>query len=285
VGGNDSQATGIDSEHRVVGSAQTGEADPFFGQQFHPFLWEKGLMTDLGTFGGPDGFAAGINEVGQVVGAADVNGTPVPPLSIPPFFAFLWENSVMTNLGALGGIESGAFAVNNRSQVTGEFTFVDSEGNGITHTFLWEGGVMQDVGTIPGDQSSIPNAIDDKGRVVGASGSGVAPEFNFTPLHAFLWENGVMTDLNTRIPANAGFQLIFAFGINPGGQIVACGVEASGNIHAVLLTPAHEAGSLTGSAPAPENNAKQRPQVSPSENARRLLRLATPGLGRFRLGK
>ena len=33
VGGNDSQATGIDSEHRVVGSSQTGEPDPVFGRQ------------------------------------------------------------------------------------------------------------------------------------------------------------------------------------------------------------------------------------------------------------
>ncbi len=64
-----------------------GQPDPFFGQQFHPFLWEKGLMTDLGTLGGSDGFTTGINKVGQAVGGANVNDTVVPPFTFPPFFA------------------------------------------------------------------------------------------------------------------------------------------------------------------------------------------------------
>jgi len=29
-----------------MGDALTGEPDPFFGQQFHPYLWEKGVMRD-----------------------------------------------------------------------------------------------------------------------------------------------------------------------------------------------------------------------------------------------
>jgi len=154
LGGNDSTANAIDSQHRVVGDALTGEPDPFFGQQFHPYLWEKGVMRDLGTLGGSSGFASGINEVGQVVGGTSVNSTPVPPFGGPPFFAFFWENGVMTNLGALGGIESLAFAINNRAQAVGEFTFVDSDGTGISHAFRWQGGLMQDLGT--GDQASIP---------------------------------------------------------------------------------------------------------------------------------
>jgi len=62
----------------------------------------------------------------------------------------------MTNLGALGGIESLAFAINNRAQAVGEFTFVDSDGTGISHAFRWQGGLMQDLGTVTGDQASIP---------------------------------------------------------------------------------------------------------------------------------
>ena len=235
VGGNDSGANAINSQHQVVGGAQTGQPDPFFGQQLHPFLWEKGVMSDLGTLGGLSGFAAGINELGQVVGGANVGAAPVPPFTVPPFFAFLWENGVMTNLGALGGIESLAFAVNNRSQIAGEFTFVDPSGTGISHAFLWRGGVMQDLGTVAGDQGSIAYAIDHAGGVVGGSGLGFIE--NFSPVHAFLWQNDALIDLNTRIPASAGLQLIVAFGINARGQIVACGVEASGNVHAILLAP------------------------------------------------
>ena len=66
----------------------------------------------------------------------------------------------MTNLGALGGIESLAFAINNRAQAVGEFTFVDSDGTGISHAFRWQGGLMQDLGTVTGDQASIALAIN-----------------------------------------------------------------------------------------------------------------------------
>jgi uncharacterized membrane protein len=45
LGGTYSYAIGIDSESRVVGAAQTDEPHPFFGQQYHPFLWEKGRIV------------------------------------------------------------------------------------------------------------------------------------------------------------------------------------------------------------------------------------------------
>jgi len=281
LGGNDSTANAIDSQHRVVGDALTGEPDPFFGQQFHPYLWEKGVMRDLGTLGGSSGFASGINEVGQVVGGTSVNSTPVPPFGGPPFFAFFWENGVMTNLGALGGIESLAFAINNRAQAVGEFTFVDSDGTGISHAFRWQGGLMQDLGTVTGDQASIALAINHKGQVVGVSGSGFIDDF--TPVHAFLWENGVLTDLNTLIPANSGLQLIFAFGINTRGQIDAWAFQFStGNVHAVLLTPHHSTNTTQGTASAASAEIAGRARVTLSENVRKLLRERLAGRYAYR---
>ncbi len=212
LGGNDSTPTSIGGEDKVVGGAQTGQPDPFFGQQFHPFLSKRGLMIDLGTLGGSDGFAVGINEVGQVVGGANIDDIVVPPFTVPLFFAFLWQNGVMTNLGAMSGIESVALGIINRSQVAGEFTFRDTDGNAISHAFLWEEGSMRDLGTVRGDQASIADAIDDLGRVVSGSGSGFIDDF--TARHALLWRKGVLTDLNTRIPAYPGWQLLEALGIN-----------------------------------------------------------------------
>ncbi len=130
---------------------------------------------------------------------------------------------------------------------------------------------MRDLGAVPGEQASIAYAIDERARVVGASGSCFIDNFN--PVHAFLWQNGLITDLNTLIPATAGLQLIVAFGINARGQIVACGLEPSGNVHAVLLTPAHDANSRPGAATAMlATQISEKPTVVLSGNVRRLLR-------------
>ena len=56
-------------------------------------------------------------------------------------------------------------------------------------------------------------------------------------MRAFLWQNGVMTDLNTLIPTDSPFYLLFAHGINSRGEIVGFGVTSAGDVHAFLATP------------------------------------------------
>lgn len=85
---------------------------------FHSFLWEKGVITDLGTLpGNPLTFPGGINNKGQVVGhSCDVTDTFC--------VAYIWENGVMTDLNTLvpPGLPVNLFYagdINDRGEIAG----------------------------------------------------------------------------------------------------------------------------------------------------------------------
>ena len=63
----------------VIGQSQTAG-----NTASHAFLWENGSITDLGTLGGRDSFASGINERGDVVGQSQTAGNAAN-------HAVLWE--------------------------------------------------------------------------------------------------------------------------------------------------------------------------------------------------
>jgi probable HAF family extracellular repeat protein len=120
------------------------------------FLWTRGKVSDLGTFGGPSSRAFGINDRGQVVGDATTGGGQT--------HAFLWERDRIRDLGALAGDWSTAIGVNNRGQVIGNSMTSGGEVRGI----LWQHGSMIDLGTL-GGVATYPSTINDKGEIVGSS--------------------------------------------------------------------------------------------------------------------
>ena len=110
------------------------------------------------------------------------------------------------------------------------------------HAFISEGQITHrtiDIGTLGGSYSSatsINYRYPSDSQVVG-----VATTANNAALHAFLWtgnvfNGGTMVDLNSRIDANAGWELTRARAINNKGQIVANGFY-KGRYRAFLLTP------------------------------------------------
>jgi probable HAF family extracellular repeat protein len=187
-------AYGINNGGQVVGYSSPAPQD----SHGHAFLWDRGMLSDLGTLGGAESVAYAINSLGQVAGVA------ASPTNLDR--AFLWDQGVMTDLGTLGGLRSFALGINDAGQVVGESDLTDQYGP--THAFLWENGTMTDLGTLGGG-GSFANGINNAGDVVG--GALVANGRT----HAFLYHDGVMADLG----AAPGNTYTTAYAINSAGQI------------------------------------------------------------------
>jgi probable HAF family extracellular repeat protein len=250
----------INDSGQIVGNSALapGSADPV-----HAFLYQNGVMTDLGTLENSNGtsFAQAINNSGQIAGGSD----GIPGGRRP----FLYSGGQMTDLGTLPGYmgSASAFGINNRGQVVGADNLSDRLGGdpGFAHAFLWQNGSMTDLGTL-GGTGSVATAINDSGQVVGYSttadgqtdaflyaggamtdlGAGIAWGINSlgqvvgsaTPQGggALLYSGGVAIDLNTLIPSDSGWHLLEAHAINDSGQIVGYGT-INGTIHGFELNP------------------------------------------------
>ena len=111
---------------------------------------------------------------------------------------------IVRDLGALGGIQSQAFAINGDAQVAGSAQRAD----GTVHAFLFRSGALQDLGTV-GGSTSVAAAVNRGGAVVGRSLSAVGNT------KAFLYAGGAMKSLGTLGGSNSA-----AYAINDVGDIV-----------------------------------------------------------------
>jgi probable HAF family extracellular repeat protein len=118
----------------------------------------------------------------------------------------------VVDLGTLGGKDSWASAINDSGQVVGGSYLAGDQNN---HAFLYKDGKMTDLGTL-GGTSSVARGINKSGQVVGWSDNSSGQR------RGFLYDsaNG-MKDLNDSIPADLGWTIYEAAGINNYGQIAA----------------------------------------------------------------
>jgi len=233
-GGYESGAEAVNSRGQVVGWAFNTVPDPYsmgdwsplynfyepypYSYQNRAFLWDKGVMQDLGTLGtGTDAYAIAINERGQIIGISYTGSTPNPVITgcssagaaggamLPTQDPFLWENGQMIDLGTLGGICGFPQSINNRGQVVGNS---DLAGDATSYPFLWEKTTgMQNLGTLGGSFAGA-EMINDSGQVVG--GSYLSGD---NQADAFLWD-GKMYDLGALNGCS------WAFAINSKKQVV-----------------------------------------------------------------
>jgi probable HAF family extracellular repeat protein len=114
-------AFAVNDNEQVVGTSDLP------GDQYqHAFLWQKGVMSDLGTLPGDViSVGCGINNRGQVSGVSiDASGNPR---------AYLWQNGVMTDLNSLIPANSPlylmhGFSINSSGEIVG-FAYNTETGN------------------------------------------------------------------------------------------------------------------------------------------------------------
>ena len=183
----------------------------------HAFLWDHGVMSDLGTLGGDGSGATGINDAGDVVGYSRIS------TSNNTLRAFLWHNSSMTDLGTLTsptGLDYRAYGISSSGQVVGHAYTVGA----YDYAFSWEGGVMKKVPAL-GESYSIARDISSNGVIVGDAYLSDYATYS----RAFIWVAGQVTSLGT-----LGGSYSLAYGVNDFSQVVGEASLPNGDMHAFL---------------------------------------------------
>lgn len=243
----------LNDNGQVAGQLRLASAQP---HHLSPAVW-RGSEVQLLEIPTPytSGVVREINNAGQAVGFLQ---QPSSNSSSLQQFAVLWDTNGATPLGSLPEADqSEAVAINNNGCILGVTTYGSAafgdyakdlmEGKTPSAStlptlsfggFLWDKGTLMALVTpkkpvtgVDVSKGYLPRAINDDCVVVGR-----ATDFSGKDT-AFIWHDNHMTDLNTLIPAESGWTLTDAKGLNSQGQIVGQG-KYNGQSHAFLLTPA-----------------------------------------------
>jgi probable HAF family extracellular repeat protein len=184
------------------------------------------LLTEL-TDDGESSLAWAINASGQVTG---VHHSPDDTHQ----HAFLWDGTLVRDLGTLGGDWSSGVAINRRGQVTGSSpTSINHE-----HAFLTDGVTMLDLGTLGGGFSK-GVALNAAGHVTGTAQKSDGRK------RAFLWNGSMLRDLGTLGGAESS-----GTAINGASQVTGAAQDAAGRGHAFVWdgTMMRDLGTLGGAS-------------------------------------
>jgi probable HAF family extracellular repeat protein len=209
-----SMAYSINNNDQIVGHSYNSTGGD------HAFVYQNAAMTDLGTLGGAFSVAFGINDLGTIVGSSYVGGNygplaaafgggTVTALTTPGvqrstaiavnnngqvtgyfetesnrYHGFLLSNGLVTDMGALGGLDTYPADINESGDVVGYALY----STGKTRAFLYSNGTTVDLNSLIdpacGWTLTSANAINDSGWIVGygTNASGQSRAFLLTPV-------------------------------------------------------------------------------------------------------
>ena len=183
------------------------------------------VYVDLGTLGGAEAAAFGLNDARQVVGWSPIPGCPTA-LANPCRRAFLWDAGTMTDLGVLAGDEeSTARAINAAGLVVGTSESDVIAGSGTYHAFSWDGSLnpLPDLG----QGTSFVNDVNDSGLMVGYTTDPVVLRDRVVT-----WQDGVVTNMG----ATEGHSFNRGYGVSNAGVLVGFAWDLFAPNDAILFT-------------------------------------------------
>jgi probable HAF family extracellular repeat protein len=189
-----------------------------YGTHTEAFVYTGSALLGLGTFGGVNSYALGVNDRGQVVGGSeDSKGQS---------HAFLWQDGIMTDLGTFDGDHTGAVDIDNNGLV---LVATQSRSTGRWTPYIWDGSVARKLFAQPYGMDFYARAMNDRGDVIGQVGldntlaGGVVLDGELTILDAI--PEVVAAGLHDMNPSR----------INNRRWIVGASKDAQGSYHAFLL--------------------------------------------------
>jgi probable HAF family extracellular repeat protein len=187
-------------------------------QSRHAMLWRNGVVTDLGTLGGPNsavlwpvknlrGIVTGITQTNEPDPLGETWSCgfffPAATRTGKRCVGFKWQNGVMTSLPTLGGTHGFATGSNNLGHVAGWAENTVHDPTCVApqqlqfRAVVWgpRSDQIRELPPLPGDTASAATALNDRGQVVGISGICDQAVGRLSAIHDVLWEDGKPVDI------------------------------------------------------------------------------------------